>query len=478
VAESVARERRRRPAAFRPILVIAFLCATVPAARAADVAALRQRWTELQAQDAALLAPKHHREARAAMAPLERGAEPARVATAEKKLAALEAAVQRARTGWSDLLRVRDAARAASAPERMPRDWRTAENVLLAAAEKLETGRRAAAERQAQEARGLYDAARLAALDAELLAETRAALATLERQEARKWAPRSYVRALDAAAAAEKLLRAHGDADQEARAAAARASIEARHASYLLERIRGTCVDEAPDRLESTVLDWEQGIARLLTVFGRDANFEAGLATGLQQAEQDAVAMRTERDRLRAGLESRGGAVDSLRSRLQELRDELRDRDLQIAALRRVQDEHDLLARIQGLFGRDEGKVLIDGRDFVLRLHGLQFASGKSDLPETATPLLDKVVEAVRLLPGARLVIEGHTDAQGRPETNLELSQRRADAVRAYLQEHARLEPARISALGHGAGRPVASNDTEEGRALNRRIEIVVARPN
>jgi OOP family OmpA-OmpF porin len=83
----------------------------------------------------------------------------------------------------------------------------------------------------------------------------------------------------------------------------------------------------------------------------------------------------------------------------------------------------------------------------------------------------------VKLLPGARIVVEGHTDAQGRPDTNLQLSQERAEAVRGWLLQNSGLTPARVTALGYGADRPVATNDSEEGRALNRRIEIILARP-
>ena len=73
--------------------------------------------------------------------------------------------------------------------------------------------------------------------------------------------------------------------------------------------------------------------------------------------------------------------------------------------------------------------------------------------------------------------MEGHTDAQGKPDTNLQLSQQRAAAVRTWLAQNSGLEPAQITSLGFGASRPVATNDTEEGRALNRRIEIILARP-
>jgi outer membrane protein OmpA-like peptidoglycan-associated protein len=74
------------------------------------------------------------------------------------------------------------------------------------------------------------------------------------------------------------------------------------------------------------------------------------------------------------------------------------------------------------------------------------------------------------------ITVEGHTDSFGGDESNLELSQRRADAVRAYLLANMQLAPYRISAMGYGETRPISSNETAEGRSRNRRIDLVVLR--
>ena len=67
------------------------------------------------------------------------------------------------------------------------------------------------------------------------------------------------------------------------------------------------------------------------------------------------------------------------------------------------------------------------------------------------------------------MTIEGHTDSQGDDDHNMELSQKRAIAVKAYLASHG-IEDARMTAKGYGETQPVASNDTAEGRAQNRRV--------
>ena len=76
-------------------------------------------------------------------------------------------------------------------------------------------------------------------------------------------------------------------------------------------------------------------------------------------------------------------------------------------------------------------------------------------------------------LPDAAFIIEGHTDSTGSEEYNLNLSQRRADAVKKYLRSEFGLDENRLITKSYGKSRPIASNDNEDGRALNRRVEFV-----
>jgi OOP family OmpA-OmpF porin len=73
-----------------------------------------------------------------------------------------------------------------------------------------------------------------------------------------------------------------------------------------------------------------------------------------------------------------------------------------------------------------------------------------------------------------QLVIEAHTDGDGDDDYNLELSQRRAEAVAAFFTD-AGIDPERITAVGKGESEPIAPNDDEDGRARNRRIDVVLS---
>jgi len=122
-----------------------------------------------------------------------------------------------------------------------------------------------------------------------------------------------------------------------------------------------------------------------------------------------------------------------------------------------------------------EGEVLFNAsNDIVLRLSGLSFDIGKSDIKDEHVPLLEKVMEIVRMCPEASLVVEGHTDASGEPAANVTLSEKRAFAVMQYLRQSLLIPANQIQSMGYGADRPVASNQTPDGRAKNRRIDIII----
>jgi chemotaxis protein MotB len=122
-----------------------------------------------------------------------------------------------------------------------------------------------------------------------------------------------------------------------------------------------------------------------------------------------------------------------------------------------------------------KGKLTVNLVDKIL------FDSGKAEVKADGRTVLDKVGSVLNGVAGKNISIEGHTDnkpiagdLRSKYDTNWELSTARATAVARYLQDHAKVDPARLVAAGYGEYHPVASNDTPEGRAQNRRIEIVL----
>lgn len=112
--------------------------------------------------------------------------------------------------------------------------------------------------------------------------------------------------------------------------------------------------------------------------------------------------------------------------------------------------------------------------DGTLANRTIEFQSGKAELTASGKAILDEMTVAMLKLKERKVDIIGHTDNQGLRATNQGLSQARAEAVKAYLAGHG-IKSELMTASGQGADRPVASNDSTEGRARNRRIEFRLA---
>ena len=105
--------------------------------------------------------------------------------------------------------------------------------------------------------------------------------------------------------------------------------------------------------------------------------------------------------------------------------------------------------------------------------HGIQFDTDSDRLRPESAPIIKAIARGLEANPSLKLQIEGHTDSTGNADHNLDLSKRRAEAVKAILVSQFKVDPARLATVGMGAMKPVDSNDTPQGRAQNRRVEFV-----
>jgi OOP family OmpA-OmpF porin len=101
------------------------------------------------------------------------------------------------------------------------------------------------------------------------------------------------------------------------------------------------------------------------------------------------------------------------------------------------------------------------------------FDFDKAELKPSAEDVLRETVKTLKDNPDLHVVVEGHTDSIGSDQYNLRLSEKRAEAVKRYLVRQG-VDPSRITTRGYGESRPIADNTSREGRAKNRRAEIVV----
>ncbi len=220
----------------------------------------------------------------------------------------------------------------------------------------------------------------------------------------------------------------------------------------------------ALDRAEVAFKDspTDQETVDLAYVAERKAQYAEALAGTMKAGQQKASAIK-ERDARQEGELTR--AQSELSKTKEQLESERRAR---LETERKLVDTMQTLQKVAATKDESRGLVItLEG--------GLFFQTNKAALLAGAMIKLDQIAEALRGQERA-MVVEGHTDSQGKAAANQELSEKRAATVRDYLVSKG-IPSDRIRAVGLGSARPVAENTSPEGRAANRRVEIVVEPP-
>jgi outer membrane protein OmpA-like peptidoglycan-associated protein len=233
--------------------------------------------------------------------------------------------------------------------------------------------------------------------------------------------------------------------------------------------------------VEELVLQWESPLQRIADA----ANVVPQMSDGFADAEQELVTfvenLRVENQELRQENEANALRAADMEEEIRALDERLGGATAERTALvqrleaqARIKEQFEA---IEQMFARDEARVFREGENVILRLVGLNFDSGKSEIKQENLNLLAKVERAIDVFPRSELIIEGHTDSYGSDEMNQTLSQNRAEAVQQYMINAMRLPSYRLIATGYGETNPIANNETASGRAQNRRIDIVI-KPN
>lgn len=363
----------------------------------------------------------------------------------------------------------------AGAPTHATELWNKAENQFKSAAKQLEDGDVNDARKDAGLAEASYRSAELEAIKTNYLAPARELLRRADELDVADYAPKTLARARKLADEVELLLKQNRYDTDEARQLAQDSRDEAAHAIYLNEAIKRLRRDGGT--LEDALLMAEPPLQRVAGALDIAAQFDAGTEPVVKQVteeilrrEKKAAADEQSIQRLQEELATVKQQVAAMEGRLGTLTEAERALQTKLDHQRR---QEETISNLSSLFDYDEGNVLRDGNSIVIRLYGLTFPVGKSTIETQFYPLLAKVQDAIRQFPNSQLVIEGHTDSQGGDEANMILSEQRAQAVAEYLRANMGTVLS-MNAYGYGETRPVASNDTNEGRAKNRRIDVVI----
>jgi OOP family OmpA-OmpF porin len=294
--------------------------------------------------------------------------------------------------------------------------------------------------------------------------------------DAHKRAPMTYERADSLYSEAKVQLESDPPQPEEAfrlAAAAARGFSHAERLAPLADSIRNRKVSG-----EEVLLRREAYLVSLSEALALSPDLESDLEVLGDEVLAGAAAAEAERARLQRALGERSERVSELEARLDSVEIELADvarREAALSAeLAKREDQERRLREVRAIFDPDEAEVLVTDDRVTVRLAGLSFPSGSAELGPDDAPLLTKLERVVRDFPGSRITVEGHTDNVGDDATNQALSQRRAIAVRDYLLTGVAMSADRITAIGYGKTRPIAPNDTAEGRRRNRRIDVTI----
>jgi OmpA-OmpF porin, OOP family len=374
-----------------------------------------------------------------------------------------------ARESFRTVLTARANAESAQADQFEPEAWRRAEQTLTGAASRLERGREKDAEREAVKAEALYQQAELAAIKSNYLNETRSLLETADKLRAQRLAPLSYQRARELLAAAEQALTENRYDTDQPRNLAKLAEHTAHHAIYVARLERA--VRDGDTTLEQILLDWEGAISAIADPLDVPVYFDSGHAAAVGEITRAIVSLQGEMAFLRQGIADRDAQIASLEV---EIGGQAQSLERVNEALARRDRQRARIDRVETMFPPHQALVLRQGDSLILRLIGLNFASGSASLTADHNGILGTVKQALESFPEASIIIEGHTDSFGSDAANQELSQARAEAVLRYLLANSPISPADVRALGYGESRPVANNETPEGRARNRRIDIII----
>lgn len=125
-------------------------------------------------------------------------------------------------------------------------------------------------------------------------------------------------------------------------------------------------------------------------------------------------------------------------------------------------------------FAEDEADVYKQGNKILIRLKGLSFENNKEGLRSDSFPLLAKVQKVLTSIKPNHVLIEGHTDSTGDKKLNEDLSVKRAKSVESYLVANKSIAEEIIESTGMGYAKPIATNKTMEGRAQNRRVDVII----
>lgn len=384
----------------------------------------------------------------------------------------LDAAKEKAKVSSITLknsIAARNDAKKVDAEKNAPELWKQAEEKFRDAGEEVEDGDIPDAEEASNEAEELFRSAELTSIKLLYLDETRNLISSAKEADAESYTPKTLEKAIGLLNSAEKELSENRYDTDQPRSLAQQAKYEANHAIFLTKVIKD--FEDSDRTMEDLKLSYEVSFQKIASHFDYEAKFDQPVADVTNRLVQELVELKTDLQNEQQTNMDLNREIKVLKEELSGLTKEKSQLDAKMAKLAELKAK---VEKINQMFSDNEAEVLREGNDIYIRLKGLNFAVGKAVIEPANFGLLTKVQNAIKEFPGSSIVVEGHTDSYGSDEKNLELSQERASAVKQYIIANMSMDEKKIMAMGYGETKPIANNETKEGRTKNRRIDLII----
>jgi len=296
-----------------------------------------------------------------------------------------------------------------------------------------------------------YEQLELKSLKEGMVDTAKATLEKAKQNGAAKHAPKTYKLAKEELDLALSVL----DAD---RTKTEKANVHATRANWLAERSIGITelikdFDRRDYTREDVVLWYQAQLSEIAEPLGKDLPFNSPNRTvvlGMQSSVKQLISQRDET------------AVASSQYEQE---------------LSMTEEQKSAIDKVEAMFTASEASVYQQRENVLISAHGLRFPPGGSELESDNFVLLNKITKAIDIFPSSTIRVSGHTDSTGSDAVNMKLSEQRAGKVARFLTEVGGIAADRVTVYGYGKSRPVASNETVDGRAANRRVEILIENP-
>ena len=402
---------------------------------------------------------------------LEEGAELSRIfdniATGQAQLNRAKEIAKVSRATLTEAIEARELARKAGAAG-LGKDYTAAEEDFLELAHAIEKENLGYAQRNQTEVAEKFRQLEIRAIKVRTIGEVRNLLRAAEKQKTDEIAPASYTAAKNKFAEADTFITENPYQKEQM-------SLLANEALFLARRHMEIAKETIKLRQmtpEQIVLNMEEMLYQTSSQLSAPDMRDQSLEQQLDNILATISAHRADQEFTTKKIKEQQLEITDLQHKIASLEGQSRHQQEQLMADSQL---NQLFSEVRGYFEPYEAEVYKRENQLIIRLKTIKFPVGQSMIMPENYSLLSKVQRAIRAFGEPDVIIGGHTDSTGPEPLNEHLSQQRAEAVRQYLVANGILPFDKIISVGYGSMRPLASNSTEKGRAMNRRIDVTIS---